>query len=524
MITAIIKKNLPPHSKPIMKPKPHSTIKPLSSLWLGALITAWLAFCGTSAGAEKSATSLAAGFSQPPAAAKAGVLWMWMDGYISKEGITADLEAMDRVGIGRALIFNIFQSFPAGPAPFFRPQWFDVFNHAVSEAGRLGLEISFHNCAGYSSSGGPWIKPENAAQIIVVGETQAQGGTTFDAVLPQGILWKGFHRDISVLAFPTPTDATRTPNINKMAIVGHGHPNLNGQQPSPRQVPAGAIIDPARMIDLTDKMDGDGRLRWEVPAGNWTILRIGHTAAGKVNVPSPGSGQGLECDKLSREAMDVHWAGGIQPILDKVGPLAGKVLNVSHIDSYEVGGGNWTPLMREEFRKRRGYDIVPFLPAMTGRIVSSSEITERFLWDLRRTISDLFAENYYGHFAELCHKHGLQAMCEPYDGPFECLQVGAKVDLPMAEFWANPDADHSHVAKLAASIAHTRGTTLVPAESFTAFPKNSRWTGDPAFLKGRGDAMWCEGINRFELHTYAHQPWTNPHFSYRKMRAVWILV
>lgn len=456
------------------------------------------------------AADLAQDFTKPSAAAKAGVLWMWMDGNISKEGITADLEAMARVGIGRALIFNVKSEVQGGPAPFFSPQWFDLFHFAVSEAERLGLEISFHNCAGYSSSGGPWIKPQNAAQIIVVGEVQAQGGTTFDAVLPQGKLQQNFHHDISVLAFPTPTDATRTHDINKMAIFGHGHPSLKGQQPSPRQVPAGAIIDPARMINLTDKMDGDGRLRWEVPAGNWTILRIGRTCTGNVNVPSPGSGQGLECDKLSREAMDVHWVGGIQPILDKVGPLAGKILNVCHIDSYEAGGGNWTPLMQEEFKKRRGYDLVPFLPAMTGRIVGSSEITERFLWDLRRTISDLFAENYYGHFAELCHKHGLQAMCEPYDGPFEGLQVGAQVDLPMAEFWADPEMDHYDLAKLAASIAHTRGTTLVPAESFTAFPRSSRWTGDPAFLKGRGDAMWCEGINRFELHTYAHQPWTNP--------------
>ena len=134
------------------------------------------------------AADLAQDFTKPSAAAKAGVLWMWMDGNISKEGITADLEAMARVGIGRALIFNVKSEVQGGPAPFFSPQWFDLFHFAVSEAERLGLEISFHNCAGYSSSGGPWIKPQNAAQIIVVGEVQAQGGTTFDAVLPQGKL------------------------------------------------------------------------------------------------------------------------------------------------------------------------------------------------------------------------------------------------------------------------------------------------------------------------------------------------
>jgi len=456
------------------------------------------------------AEELTQGFVQPSADAKARVFWMWMNGNITKEGITADLEAMARVGIGGALVFNVRSEFSPGPAPYFSPEWFELFHHTVSEAERLGMEIAFHNCAGYSSSGGPWITPERGAQMIAVGEAQASGGTTFDAVLPQGTLKQDFHRDIALLAFPTPTDATRTPDIARMALFSHGDPTLKGVQPTPREVPAGAIIDPTSIIDLTDKMDADGRLRWEVPTGDWTILRIGHTSTGKVNVPAPWSAQGLECDKMSREGMDAHWAGGIQPILDKVGPLAGKVLTISHIDSFEAGGANWTPQMRDEFKKRRGYDIVPFLPAMNGFIVGSSEITERFLWDLRRTISDLFAENYYGYFTELCHKHGLQSSCEPYDGPFEGLQVGAKVDLPVAEFWVDAEMEHFDVAKLASSIAHARGTTLVPAEAFTAFPKSSRWTRHPASLKALGDAMWCDGINRFELHTYAHQPWTNP--------------
>ena len=148
------------------------------------------------------------------------------------------------------------------------------------------------------------------------------------------------------------------------------------------------------------------------------------------------------------------------PILEKLGPLVGKSFNNSLVDSYEVGDCNWTPKFREEFIKRRGYDPLPFLPSLSGRYVESGEATERFLWDFRRTIGDLFAENYFNYFGELCHKNRLKFSVEPYDGPFECLQAGAKADVVMGEFWASRDAfldGVSNSVKLAASVAHTHG-------------------------------------------------------------------
>src|SRR5262249_18056653 len=153
---------------------------------------------------------------------------------------------------------------------------------------------------------------------------------------------------------------------------------------------------------------------------------------GETNHPSPASGLGLEVDKLSRTAMDTHWAGMMGPLVQGAGPLAGKSLNNSLIDSYEVGTQNWSPAFREEFRKRRGYDPLPYLPVVSGRVVESIEISERFLWDLRRTICDLFADNYFGYFADLCHKNGLLFSTEPYgNGEFDNLQVGGMADIPM---------------------------------------------------------------------------------------------
>ena len=302
-------------------------------------------------------------------------------------------------------------------------------------------------------------------QTVVIGEATAKGGARFDAVLPQGKVQNDFYRDIAVLAFPTPTDQTRTVGVDVKADNGSRMRSEGMKrydiQPQPVEIPPGAVIPQNGVVDLTKQMAADGRLTWDAPAGNWTILRIGHTCTGQENSAAPQSGTGLECDKLSSEALDAFWAGGVQPVLDKLGPLAGKAFNNIHIDSYEKGRTNWTPLMREEFQKRRGYDPIPFLPTLTGRIIGSSAITERFLWDWRRTIADLFADNYYGHFADLCHQRGLTTSIEPYGGigtPFESLQVVAKADLPMGEFWVRPGGIGGSV-KVAANAAHTHGIT-----------------------------------------------------------------
>ncbi|MGN6555952.1 MAG: glycosyl hydrolase, partial [Verrucomicrobiota bacterium] len=203
------------------------------------------------------------------------------------------------------------------------------------------------------------------------------------------------------------------------------------------------------------------------------------------------------------------WKGYMQTVLDRLGPVASKTLEGALIDSYEVGGQNWTPQFREEFQRRRGYDLLKYLPALTGRVVDNPEISERFLWDMRRTIADLFAENYYGRFQELCHQHGLVAMTEPYTGPFESLQCGGAADLPMGEFWI--DMKPLPAVKLASSVGHIYGKPVIGTESFTAAPgmRHARWQTDPYSLKTLGDLVFSQGINRFILHRFVMQPWTN---------------
>ena len=449
------------------------------------------------------ADSLETGFLNPPDSAKPQTWWHWMNGNITSNGITADLEAMKQIGLGGATIVNVSEGIPHGPVNFMSPEWRADFKFAMQEANRLGLEMCVENCAGWSSSGGPWNTVTNAMQRVTASEMRVTGPTNFSAVLPQPTTTMDYYRDIAVLAFPA-LDAGATIANFDAKDGRNGRAVLSS--PNVGESTAGAI-QKGKIVDLTSKLAADGKLSWRVPTGNWVILRLGYTPTGAKNHPAPVEGTGLECDKFSKAAIDAHWAGSMQKILDDIGPLAGKTLDSSLIDSYEVGGQNWTADFRAEFQKRRGYDPLKYLPAFTGRVVDNPAASERFLWDVRRTIADLFADNYFRHFAELCRQHGLMNAVEPYTGPFESLQSGAPADVVMGEFWAGSQGHPS--VKLAASIAHIYGKTIVGAESFTATPENGRWLNDPYSLKTLGDLMYCQGLNRYVFHRYAMQPWTN---------------
>ncbi len=445
------------------------------------------------------ADSLSDGFRQPPDSARPWVYWFWLNSNITREGITADLEAMQRVGIGGVLIMEVDQGAPRGPVAFMSPEWRALFKHVVAEAQRLGLEVNMNNDAGWNGSGGPWIKPEQSMQKVVFSETDVEGPKHFDGVLPQPQAIAGYYRDIAVQAFPAPgpyrIDRIQAKACYQSDYVG---PSI------PKDVAPEMAIDPARITDLTARMDKDGRLAWEVPAGTWTIVRFGHTSTGVENAPAPESGRGLECDKLSKEGIEANFAGMMGKLIEDVGPGAGKALIRTHIDSWENGAQNWTARMREEFRARRGYDLEPFLPAFTGRVVGSLEKSERFLWDLRQTISDLVLENYAGHLRTLARQHGMQLSIEAYGGPCDNAPYAGRSDEPMGEFWIGGSA--LSTCKEMAAAAHTYGKTIVGAESFTAGDQE-RWQDHPATIKALGDQAFCVGINRFVFHRYAMQPW-----------------
>ena len=479
--------------------------------------------------AAEATDPLRSGFLAPPDSAKPQTWWHWMNGNVTKEGITADLEAMKRVGVGGVQVFNVNNTTPQGPVDFMSPAWRELVRFAIAEASRLDLSFTMMICAGWSNSGGPWVKPEQAMQMLAWTDLRVDGPRHFSEALPQAqfaerIYSRGinpgyrihteplkpvgsrFYRDIGVFAFPTPANepgerTQRNSSLNEdLWLEDGGETNQTGS------------IQRSAVIDLTSRLQADGRLVWDVPAGHWTILRLGYTPTDQFNHPAPPGGAGLECDKFSRAAMQAVWDGMMKGVIDNAGPLVGRTLNGVLIDSWEVGSQHWSPVFAAEFTKRRGYDPAPWLPVLSGRIVGTRELSDRFLWDMRRTGSDLIADNYYAELTRLCHANGIQSVGETYGGPLDEVQAGGTVDIPMGEFWAgNPDEpvspEMAGSSKLSASAAHGYGKPIVAAEAFTARPDDGKWSNDPYSLKVRGDWAFCQGINRYVFHRYAHQPW-----------------
>jgi hypothetical protein len=275
------------------------------------------------------------------------------------------------------------------------------------------------------------------------------------------------------------------------------------------------IVAQSDIVDLTSKMMPDGTLDWTPPAGYWMILRIGYSLTGHENGPAPAEATGLEVDKLNRDYVKNYVDGYLKMYSDTVG--ADKIGNdgISYMltDSIEVGPQNWTDNILDEFRKRRGYDARPWLPAMTGVIIKSTEATDRFLWDFRRTISQLMAENHYGEIAEDVHSHGMHYYGEAleYHRPSlgDDMEMRSKTDVPMGAMWTwagAPGPDFDYIADLrgAASVAHIYGQNLVGAESMTS--RGPAWSFSPNNLKKVADLEFALGVNRFEIHESTHQP------------------
>ena len=295
---------------------------------------------------------------------------------------------------------------------------------------------------------------------------------------------------------------------------GFGGPMGRGAAPAaPKQIAEGYAIDPSKVLDIT-RFVRDGHLVWDAPEGDWTILRVGYVPVDRHTKMGSESGDGLEIDKLSREALKFHFDWLYPQLMAELEKSASTVGAGMLIDSYEVGNSNWTPKMREEFRARRGYDMTGYLPALVGKYVLSEDTTDRFMWDFRRTVADLFADNYAGYFAELLHEHGILLYNEPYNSSvFDEMQVGSRADIPMGEFWVRTHQDRQTL-KMASSIAHVNGKRLngnqiVGAESFTGWQPDAGWQNFPYSLKAQGDDAWTMGLNRFIFHRFAHQPNVN---------------
>ncbi|MGB6220320.1 glycosyl hydrolase [Haloferula sp.] len=279
---------------------------------------------------------------------------------------------------------------------------------------------------------------------------------------------------------------------------------------SPERDPA-TVIDPDTIIDLSERTDGNGKLTWTAPAGQWTVLRFGHVNTGTKNKPAPPEATGFECDKLSAAGAEQHFAGYIGRISAEGGPADKGRLQGMLIDSWECYTQTWTPKMEKKFSERRAYPLRDWLPALAGYVVGDARATERFLRDWRATISDLLVDNYFGRLAELARERGMKLSFETAIGdvsPGDILRYQSKADIPMCEIW-KPNDPHmggyeTKPIHPTVSAGHIYGKPRIAAEAFTDITHD--WSDHPFSYKHMADRNFALGINHFVFHTYTHNP------------------
>jgi hypothetical protein len=474
------------------------------------------------------------GFKNPPVSSKSGVYWYFMDGNLSKEGITKDLESMVRVGISHAIFMEVNVGVPRGKVDMLSPKWKDIFKHMLCECERLGVQLTLGGGPGWAGSGGPWVKPEKSMQHLVSSTTIVTGPGTKSISLPKpdpkDPFFKDaqftpeqrqqrleFYKDVAVLAFPSPEGIDSLPDTDEKALYYRApySSQYGVKQYFPMQASypdaIGSTVALDGIIDLTSRLKPNGNIEWEVPAGKWTIMRFGARNNGSTTRPAPTPGVGFESDKLDSTALFHHLESFVGELLRSTGfrkrspDSSSGGLTMLHIDSWEMGSQNWTQKFRMEFQTLRGYDPQPFYPAYSGVIIGSRELSERFLWDMRKTVQELIARNHSGYMREYAHRHGLGLSIEPYDmNPIADLELVSTADVPMCEFWSvGYGYNTTFSVTEATSVAHLRGQPIVPAESFTAL--GDGWYQHPSRMKNQTDWALAAGVTRFMFHTFQHQ-------------------
>ena len=603
---------------------------------------------------------LTSGFDNPPAANRPRVWWHWMNGNITKEGIRKDLLWMEGAGIVG------FHNFDAGMdvpqvvekrLPYMTPEWKDAFSYMLDLADSLGMEVSIASSPGWSCTGGPWVKKENAMKKLVWTVEEVTGGWNRTALpVPPEVcgfyldipMYAGdphrydFYEDIAVIAVKVPerdltmqqmgvtvaaSDGTSPWGLcdGSLAATCSVAPDRNGyawvlyQFPEPQEIrsftcawsageknrfgrvleysddgihyttvidslpltntpvktfdfapvraryfrfrstvkdqnldyselelsavtrvsmtaeksgfyASAAIVDnyptppaddaAAEVLDLTDKCH-DGCLEWTAPEGRWRIYRFGYNLTGKQNGPASPEAVGLEVDKFDSAAVQDYYRTYLEMYRDASGDRLGSVIKYIMIDSYEAKCQTWCRDMEEQFKARRGYDLRPWLPALAGVVLQSSERTERFLADWRLTLSELLTERHYDSVDAVLKEYGMGRHTEShgYKRTFvsDGMDLKRHADIPMSEFWVRSDCHSSDFISEAdiresSSVCHIYGQKVCATESFTAdgpkmwSPLKRAWSHHPGSLKPVADGAMASGVNRFIIHTSVHQP------------------
>ncbi len=448
-------------------------------------------------GARAEPLSLEQGFRRVPDADKPWVYWWWLNGNVDERTITRDLEAMRRQGIGGLLLFDArgyhddqnHVVMPPSKMEFMSPQWRRMVSFSLSEASRLGLQVSINlsSCAGALK--GPWEVGDDAPKRLIwtAGEVRGPQRLVYELKRPP----RQRFRDVALLA------------VRREGPGAAANFSEDWKEVAP---PLGSQPAVAEVVDLSTQVDAQNRLTWDVPPGQWSLLRFGCVTM---------EGHEYDVDVLDPKAVAGHFERMGRTILNEAGPLAGKTLTHFYSVSWEGAVPTWTPGLEQEFARRRGYELRPWLPALAGFTLRGRAQSERFLRDYYQTLGDAFRDNFYGTMQALCHRAGLQWHSEsggPWNRKLACfgeadqLAFLGRNDMPQGEFWftGDPLKRRQEMNRPQAMAAHIYGRRLAAAEAFTHMVQH--WSAHPAVLKPFADAAFCDGVNHFIWHTFTCSP------------------
>lgn len=459
-------------------------------------------------GTQSAVPALDQEFITPPREARPWTYWMWLGTVAPPEAITRDLEEFYAKGIVGVLIYPSSLGpvwYPehkivlegkeyrkietdeyggkSAPTPFDRmaswsDEWRASVRFAAKEANRIGIDLGV---AIGTTAPREFVSNEFEQQELKWSEASFRGPGIFEGLLPVPEVKRSntakkppygdpYHRDIVVLAFPD------------KPVLKHGD-----------------------VIDLSAKMDAAGNLRWDAPAGNWIIQRFAQVAS------QAGNARSLHIDGLSTEAVDKAWEVTIGRLLAEMTPEERRGLKFIEEDSWEAGTAHWTKTFAEEFKKRRGYDLLPYLPVLAGRMIGDDQVSSHIQQDYQLTIDDLIADNHYGYRRKLANEAGYPFFAEtagPNMKQSDALKNSSRVDVAMAEFWMpsphRPSAERRFMLREAASANHIYGKKITLCESFTSV--GPHWEESPFSMKASGDQAFCDGLNRVIFHTASLSP------------------
>ncbi|MEO6000611.1 MAG: glycosyl hydrolase [Chitinophagaceae bacterium] len=444
-------------------------------------------------------------FRYPPESAKPGVLWMWMGSNLSKEGITKDLEALKIEGFNRTTMFSladittpwagVIKKSPTPELISWTEPWWKLVRHAAEESKRLGMDFGMFNGPSYESSGGIWITPEFSMQEICWSQNTVPGNRHISLNLQRPQVSVKGHTP-----YPIFNGATGLVEIPEVAARKSFYKDI-----ATIAIPANGTVLTNDVINITANMQPDGKLEWDAPEGDWIIYRFGHTTTGTYIQPAQWEATGLECDKMSHEAVSFHMDHVIGEIQKHLGELVGTGITHVHFDSYEAGYPTWTAKMKEEFLTRRGYDLTPLLPIFAGHIIGSKQDSIKFRKDFEATVKDLYRDVYFTTISEKLKAAHLTFLCEPYGGPWRQDEIMPLVKNVMTEFWTHKGTYSPYELEPTVAALRKSGQNIIEAEAFTGDPSDSKWDETPVWLKPIGDAAFCDGVNRMVLHRFVQQ-------------------